>query len=136
MRLSIDNQDALAGWVSDRLGKGRFLPDFKAIGAFDGERLCGAVIYDCITFYDCDLHIVLEDKRCVSRRIIQAIFDYPFKQLGLDRVTAQVTASNAKSLEFIQRLGFTYEGTRRKAVRGEDQLIFGLLKTSCRWIHG
>lgn len=130
LRLDIEPKEAIADWVKEGFG-GHFLPGYKVIAAFDGERLLGAVVFDAFSDKDCNLHIRVEDKRCVSRRIIRAIFDYPFRQLGLERVSVQVMASNAKSIEFVQRLGFVYEGAKR--MKAGSQLMFGLLLHECQW---
>lgn len=133
MELRIEPRAAIAQWVLDKLAsKGRFFDDFKTIGVFDGERLLGAVIFDGFTERDCELHICLHDRRAVSRRTIRAVFDYPFNQLRLERVSANVLASNQPSHEFVQRLGFTLEGQKR--MKGENVLMYGLMSHECRWI--
>lgn len=131
LRLDIEPKEAVADWVKAGFG-GHFLPGYKVIAAFEGERLLGAVVFDAFTDKDCNLHIRVEDKRCVSRRVIRAIFDYPFRQMKLERVSVQVMADNEKSLEFVQRLGFVYEGAKR--MKGGSQLMFGLQIHECPWV--
>lgn len=133
MDLRIDPRELIAQWVIDTSGVGgHFLPDFKAIGVFDQERLMGAVIYDGFTPRDCNLHICVNDRRCVTRRVIRAVLGYPFTQLNLDRVSAQVWSDNQPSLELVQRLGFVLEGAKR--LPDKLQLQFGLQRHECSWL--
>jgi hypothetical protein len=127
-------REPIAQWVLDTAGlAGAFLPDFKVIGVFEGETLLGAVVYDAFTARDCNLHICVSDRRCVTRRVIRAVFDYPFRQLALDRVSAQVMDDNAPSLELVQRLGFVLEGAKRLPNR--LQLQFGMQRHECAWLN-
>lgn len=134
MDLRIAPREPIAKWVLERIrSKGRFFDDYKAIGVFDDETLLGAVIYDGFTAKDCELHICLVDSRCVTRRVIRAVFDYPFRQLSLERVSANVLASNERSHEFVQRLGFVLEGVKR--MKTENVLMYGLQRHECRWLE-
>lgn len=133
MEVRTEPREQIASWVLDNAGVGGcFLPGYKAIGAFEGETLLAAVIFDGFTAQDCNMHICVGDSRGVTRRSIRAVFDYPFRQLRLGRVSAQVMDDNEKSLEFVQRVGFVYEGAKRMPGM-KLQMLFGLLKTECRW---
>lgn len=131
MDLRIDPREQIAAWVLEGFG-GAFLPGYKAIGVFDGDRLMGAAVFDAFTDKDCNIHVRIADRHSVSRRTLRAVFDYPFRQLRLDRVSAQVMADNGPSLELVQRLGFVYEGAKRRI--GASQLLFGLMRHECRWM--
>jgi RimJ/RimL family protein N-acetyltransferase len=53
------------------------------------------------------------------------------------RLTAFVNPLNIKAKALIEKAGFTYEGTQRQAADGGgDLLMYGLLKTECRWLYG
>jgi RimJ/RimL family protein N-acetyltransferase len=55
-------------------------------------------------------------------------------QLGVQRVTGYVPASNAAALRFDRHLGFVEEGRLREALPGgEDVIVLGMLKRECRW---
>lgn len=136
MEIRIDPREAIAQWVLDTSGlRGCFLPGYKALGVFDGETLLGACIYDGFTAIpgalDCNMHVCIAHPRCLSRRVLRAVFDYPFCQLRLDRVSAQVMSDNEKSMEFVQRLGFVNEGAKR--LQGRYQVLFGMLRHESPW---
>jgi RimJ/RimL family protein N-acetyltransferase len=132
MDLRTEPREQIAQWVLEGFG-GCFLPGYKVIAVFDGDRLMGAAVFDAFTARDCNFHVRIADRRCVSRRTLRAVFDYPFRQLKLDRVSAQVMADNAASLEAVQRLGFVYEGAKRQRTWA-SQLQFGMLMSECPWV--
>ena len=49
----------------------------------------------------------------VAARAVRAVLSYCWQDLGLHRVEATVQEDNTRSLRFAERLGLTYEGTRR-----------------------
>lgn len=69
---------------------------------------------------------------------VLAVLDYGFAEMGLNRVEAFVTVGNRKSLAFLERNGFTCEGTLRQYERArgryQDQWICSLLKQD--WLTG
>jgi [ribosomal protein S5]-alanine N-acetyltransferase len=61
------------------------------------------------------------------------LLEYGFETLGLERIVAEVHASNERSLRLMQRLGFRQEGVLRQheTYRGakQDVVLFGILRT-------
>lgn len=124
-------------WILKRIAK---MPSFMgehrtaAVFGVDGTVLA-AVGFDAFTPYECCIHLVVEDPRGVTRGTLRSAFEVPFGQWGLQRVSALVGASNRKSRDFLQRCGFKFEGVKRGAIDGEDELVYGMLKSECRWIR-
>lgn len=54
---------------------------------------------------------------------LSGFLDYCFHALGLKVVEARVFDDNARSVRMMERLGFTHEGTLRRAVLGWDGRI-------------
>jgi RimJ/RimL family protein N-acetyltransferase len=72
----------------------------------------------------------------MTRDFLRVAFRYPFVQLGCNRVTGYVPASNADALRFDLNLGFKIEGRMREAIEtGEDVLVLGMLRGECRFIQ-
>ena len=69
---------------------------------------------------------------------VRAVMDYGFTRMGLNRIEAFVSVGNRKSLFFLERNGFTFEGTLRQYElahgRYQDQWICSLLKQD--WLTG
>lgn len=123
----------MAEWCQERL------PDFLgwngayvAIGYERGGELVGGIVF---TGY-CQTNIVMA---CVleaplTRRFLRGIFFYPFLQLKVPRVTALIDASNMKSRRLVEHTGFRQEGRMREAAKDGDVIIYGMLRSECRWL--
>lgn len=124
-----------ADFVRSRIpGVKSWLGQHKSLAACEGERILGAVVFDGFTPFDCNVHVAIDDRRCVTRHVLKVIFSYPFVQLGLKRVSAQIPQSNIQSLRLAKHLGFTEEGRKREGMGDEDEIILGMLKSECRWL--
>ena len=135
----LDRKHEVAAWVLERLPNadrthfdGRW---FEGLGFLDAqERLCGGVIYYNFTGEDIEAAAAGEGQWLTPLKV-RAIFLYPFVQLGCERMTAWVAKSNNDSRRFVERLGFVMEGVKRRALpRGENEIMYGMLKRDCRWI--
>lgn len=123
-------------WARARIPKlEAWMGEAKSLAAVEDGRILGVVVFDGFTPYDANMHIVIEDKRCVTRAILKQVFHYPFRQLGLARVTGLVPSSNAAALDFDRRLGFFEEGRKLNAFgEGEDEVVLGMTTEECRWL--
>ncbi len=113
----------------------------KAIGYTKDGKLVSAVIYSNFkarqdgSFYDVEMGVYSVDKSWADRYYLKTVFNYPFTQLNLGRVTTVCSAEDEEVIMFNKRLGFTQEGTHRKAwFTGCDALSFSMLKEECKWI--
>ena len=79
--------------------------------------------------------ILVLDPRCMSRRVLRAIFTAAFAQA--QRLTAEVEPDNRRALRQVQRLGFCYEGYHPLGLEGaSDTIIYGMLREDCRYLPG
>ena len=125
----------MAEWLADRVKHFEVnASPFVALGWQRREKLVAVTVYDNFTHINIDAHIALE-RGGLCAAYLGEIFRYPFVLLSVKRITAKVAASNIRSAKFVDGLGFKYEGTVRQALPGgEDLLIFGMLKSECRWL--
>lgn len=126
--------DARVGaWVQDQLGGGEIAGPFQALGVenADGELVFGA-LFTNERDGDIEIAIAATDIRPAVPSVFQRILDYPFKQLGLPRLTAEIPLSNRRMIRFAVGIGFKLEGIKRKADgKGGDVGVFGLLAEEC-----
>lgn len=109
--------------------------DAQFIGRIDGDKLLGVVAVWNWDGRGCEAGWAGEPG-WLSRGYLRFVFDYIFGQMGCHRVTGRIDASDAVAIAQTERLGFVCEGRIREAAAdGQDILIYGLLKTECRW-HG
>lgn len=71
----------------------------------------------------------------LTRQFLKAIFDYPFRQLGVKRMTACIESDNAASHRLVERLGFQKEAVLTDAGRRGDLHIYRLFRHECRWLE-
>lgn len=82
--------------------------------------------------------IVDEDfkRKGLMGEALEAIVEYGFKNMHLNRIEAMVGPSNVASLRLIEKMGFVREGLLRKHYckngTPEDSIIFSLLKDEYR----
>lgn len=120
-------------WVSAKTGghwcKGRG----TAIGRLkDGELVAGVLYEDC-TGANVVCHIAGDDG-WATKGFLGLIFDFPFNQLNVKRITAPVAANNTKSRLLMDRLGFILEATLAQAIPDSDLLIYRMFKSECRFL--
>ncbi len=137
MIITTDHPSALLAWASDRIMPGLdWEPGTRAIGVLDEAGQIRAVAaYNM--FYDgcCSAHIATDGSRAwANRGVLQAWFEYPFRQCGLSRMTAPVAADNVSAQILALKMGFSFEGRQRAGFLGKDVVLLGMLRSECRWI--
>lgn len=109
-------------------------PDTAFIGRWENDRLLGVA---AIWNYDgtgCEGGWFGEPG-WLSRSFLKAVFSFVFGQLNCQRITGRIDDDNDAAIEATERLGFVVEGRLRHAHPGGDVLIYGLLKSECKF-HG
>ena len=101
----------------------------------DGELVAG-VAYAEFNGVNVVCHIASDrSRRWLTRRYLQVIFDYPFVQAGVKRITVCVGEGNRDSRRFVEHLGFTHETTLEGAHPTGDLLIYRMWKADCRFLR-
>lgn len=86
---------------------------------------------------DIELSCASETGTAWRPHVLRAIFTYIFGQLDCVRCTAVVLKGNKKIRSFIESLGFQLEGNIRLGYDGRrDALVYGLLRSECRYFGG
>lgn len=134
-----DQQERMLDWAAEHMGYPgfRFRADAKAIGREVNGEIVGVVVFDTFSDGDCLIHVVSDgSRRWFSREFVVRAMAYPFLQLNFRGITALVLADNARSLAMCRHFGFTAEGRlRRRGPKGQDIIVFGLLREECRWLQ-
>jgi len=130
--------DDIVRWTVERMPCQIGFDKPFGMGFIKNNVLVGSVVYDnyrpqakSICFSG-----ALDDKNALTRGTIRHVFDYPFNQLGVNRITAMIDVNNDSSIRLARQLGFTHEGTLRQGspVNCGDLLVFGMLKGECNWL--
>lgn len=127
-------QDLLA-FVERKIGMAApFAADARAIGWGGGWHIEAAAVFFRFETYDCEVAFAVDGRRWFDPAFAHAAFAYPFWQLGLERITCDVAAADRRARALARMLGFQPEGRKRRLDRNDDRLIYGLLRTECRWL--
>lgn len=97
-------------------------------------RTRGVVALDNWTENACHCHIALEAP-IAARKLMPAVAEYVFEQLGLGVLLGVIQGSNAKSLELARRLGFREVYRMRGGwSKGVDLVFLELRREECRFL--
>jgi RimJ/RimL family protein N-acetyltransferase len=124
-----DQPQRVGEWVRERIPHIDTWGEFQALGLEKDGRLVAGAVYNHYTGRNVIASFASDGSRqWANRRFLFAIFDYPFRKLGCHRITVEVATRNIPCIRFIQKLGFTYEGTCREAFPDDDSYLFGMLR--------
>ena len=103
--------------------------------------ICGWVyhhgIFSTSGLHSIEISVAATSKRWATRRSLEAFFTFQFITLGASRVMAFTTNPNTAAQAALSGMGFTFEGNMRSAYpSGADALIYGMLRSECRWLNG
>lgn len=126
-----------AKWASERIkGVGEFPEDTGTIGLMRDGKLVAVVVYTEYTGSGVMMNIASDgSKRWMTKEFLRVCFEWPFNVLKCRRVTGLVRADQPEVQKFDEHLGFKKEGVIREGEEdGTDLILYGMLKSECRWI--
>lgn len=130
-----DDEREMIAWAQS-VTSTRFRDDAHAIGVTDDGLLLAVTVFDTFTPWDCQVHIVAtEGGDWIDPTYMRHCCAYPFITCKLDRVSAQIRASNRPALTMARWMGFRREGLQRCAGPDRAGLVtLGMLRSECRWL--
>jgi hypothetical protein len=128
-----DDFHDVAEWVAERAGCS--IPNFGAgLGQIKDGTLNAGVMYESYTGASVTATIAIEHGAIIAREFLAIIFDYPFNQLKVKKIFAMVSATNQRSIDFIQRCGFEEETRVKDYYESGDAIVFACTRDTCRWL--
>jgi RimJ/RimL family protein N-acetyltransferase len=123
------DRDRCAQYAADVLGQSKTWGEwFQCIGVEDNGQLCGVAVFNDYTRDNIEMTVATTGRGWAARRMLRAVFRYPFEQLNVSRVTAHVRESNRKALKVAKAAGFREEGRQRRWFGDETAVVLGLLR--------
>lgn len=116
------NDPAVVAFVARATGADDFTAH-SSLGIYRHGRVTGGWVFDGYTGHNICLHVAGNGKRWLTPKLRLMVFDYIFNQLGLERCSGMIAASNAAALEFGRKLGFREEARLKGAARDGSDLI-------------
>lgn len=137
MRIVWNEPDRVVAYVAPRIDAEQF-HGYQALGLERDSYLVAGVVFDNKTGAGIMMHVASNGSRhWLTPEFLCACFSYPFVQEKLNRVTGLVRADNVEAQRFDEHLGFKREGKLRAACTdGTDLIVYGMLKSECRFIEG
>lgn len=127
--------DIIGPWVAERVGIKRYIPGTaSAIGRIKDGRIVAGVLYQDYNGANVSAHIAGEGKSWLNKKFLSIIFDYPFNQLKVNRITGYVVSTNKAAQNLDEKLGFKREAILRDAHPDGDLIIYAMHKDECRWL--
>lgn len=104
----------------------------------DSGNIVGVAIFNNYRQNDIEITFITSTPKWATPGNIRAIIGYPFRQLGVKRMTAITDKSNKKSRKLLTGLGFVLEGVHPYAARDcTPACTYGLYaKNAEKWING
>lgn len=126
--------DEIGPWVCEGTGGTWVSGRGTAIGRRVRGSLVAGVLYEDWNGANVSCHI-RGHGNWASKRFLWAIFDYPFNQLGVRRITCLVDSANTVSNHFVQRLGFSLECSLAGATPSGNLNIYRMWRDDCRYLR-
>jgi RimJ/RimL family protein N-acetyltransferase len=131
----------MAEWINRRIGGALVEVPFVALGALDSNNKVVAGAY----FFSHDDHrkglddvsdlymaAATDGSTALSPTAVRRLLEYPFGDLKVRRLSAEIDMSNGHAIQQAEKLGFKLEGRKRKKGKGGGDVgIFGLLPEEC-----
>jgi RimJ/RimL family protein N-acetyltransferase len=126
------NQDILASWLCHRIG---YMPSqsIRCIGNVIDGQIVGVIGYDGYNGASVMMHVAGEPG-WVSKAMLFAAFDYPFKRLKCKMVIGLVPSGNKEAIRFNERLGFKLENELFDAHPDGSLMLMTMRADECRWL--
>jgi RimJ/RimL family protein N-acetyltransferase len=123
-------------WVAKRTNEfGNFGTD-AGIGWLKNGEIVAGVAYADWNGVNVLAHIASDGyKRWMTRQYLWTIFDYPFQQLKVNRITCLIGQDNKASIRLCEHFGFSLETTLKGAHPSGDLLVYVLWKKDCGWLN-
>lgn len=106
----------------------------QVIARVENGELYGGNIYTGYTGASIQLHMAGFRPNWANREFLRVAFDYPFNQLGCERVFGQIPESNVRALEIDLKLGFKVVARVEGVFEDGACIVVAMERSACRWI--
>lgn len=123
-------------WVAKRTNEFGNFGCARGIGWSNQGVIAAGVVYAEWNGPNVVCHIASDgSRRWLTKKYLWTIFDYPFNQLKVKRITVCVGEGNSNSRRFVEHLGFTLEATLNSAHPSGNLLVYRLWRHDCRFLR-
>lgn len=131
-----DRPDIVGPWVCSLSGGTWIKGRGTALGLVRDNQIIAGVLYEDWNGANVNVHIAANGVNWLNREFLRVMFDYPFRQLGCNRLTSVTYSGNHASLRFQKHLGFEHEAVLREAHPTGDLIVMAMHRDKCKWFGG
>lgn len=139
-RIIVGHDEALLKWAQDRYPlPGGYKKGSTTIGFADDKQILAVAIYSNFRQHSIEISFVASNPRWSTKSNIRAVLAYPFRQLGVVRMTAITSKKNKRCRKLLEGVGFRLEGVHPFAHDGKQAAVsYGLYRPVAeeRWLKG
>lgn len=128
----IGDVDIVGNWVVERTGSALPRSGASAIGLIQNGKIAAGVLYEDFTQASIHATIAIDFGAVLTKDFVFAIFDYPFNQLGVEKILVYINSSNTESERLAKHFGFVEEARVKGVFLDGDQVIYSLTKDQCK----
>jgi RimJ/RimL family protein N-acetyltransferase len=123
-------------WVAKRTGEHGSYGSAVGIGLTQDDRIIAGVVFNEYNGVNMNMHVASDgSKRWMTREYLWTVFDYPFNQAKVNRLTGLVGEGNVEAQLFDEHIGFRLETTLEGAHPSGDLLVYVMWKRDCKWLN-
>ena len=119
-------------WTASKMNGSFSSENSTAIGLERNGELVAGIMYENWNGRSIMAHIAITGQ--INRSYIGAIFRYAYVTCGVEKAIVPVSSANAKSMKFVEKLGFTEEARIADAAPDGDIIVYTLKKADCRYL--
>lgn len=136
-RILLDRHEEVMQFVAAKTGESRY-DGYTALGLEKDGRIVAGTVYQGYNGPSILMHFAHDASRhVITPAFVCAAFIYPFRVLKCNRITGLVRTDNEAAQRLDENLGFVKEGVMRAgASDGTDFILYGMLKSECRFLGG
>lgn len=122
-------------WVAKQMKRGDGYGLAQGLGMVKNGEIVAGVVYNEFNGVNINAHIAIKDKTVLTKKFLWMIFDYPFNQCKVKRISGFIEDENKAAIEFDKKLGFEYETRLKDAYINGDILVYVMRKEQCKWLN-
>lgn len=129
------NDPEVGPFVAARAGFCHNKEHDTSIGVRRHGVVVAGIVYTNFTGTSVAMHVAAAEDNWIVPDLLWVSFDYPFRQLGCDKVFGYVKASNDLAMQFDLKLGFEVEAVIKDVYPDGDLFILSMRREGCRWLR-
>lgn len=141
MRVVYGQDEAVGIYVASKIPQmhGDKFSNFVGLAVVDSkDHPVAGVVFDQYKpeYSTIQCHFAIERPVLTNKNIIKEVFDYPFNEVGVQKVWSAAPHKNERAIKFTKGIGFTQEAVLARHFGDQHAVICRLFKKDYERIYG